>query len=245
MIKTTRDQFNIWLHGIEDIDFEFKWASANFDSSRGSILDYCAAIANGNGGKLILGVQEKPREVKGTTYAQGTHPKLSHKIWEAIRLHVDVEEFFYDGKRTLIFHIPKHPPATRIKSGGKSDKFMYPIRQGESLAEMGDQKTREILNENNPDFTADIVPSLSLNDLSFSAIEILNKKWARESQRTDYLSFDAEKTLRNLGLRTDAGITYAALLLVGKAEAIRKHLPDAEIIFEWRNTPKQTHYEFR
>ena len=30
-----------------------------------------------------------------------------------------------------------------------------------------------------------------------------------------------------------------------KPEAIRRYLPDAEIIFEWRHNPNQTHYDFR
>ncbi|MDP2913468.1 MAG: putative DNA binding domain-containing protein [Candidatus Omnitrophota bacterium] len=245
MTETTKEQLEKWLRQIEDIDLEFKLASNNFDSSRGSLFDYCAAIANGRGGKLILGVRDKSREAVGTNYAMGTHTKLSHEIWERIRLHVDIEELYYNEKRVLIFHIPKHPPATRIKSGGKNDKYVYPIRRGESFGEMDDQKTREILNEAQPDFTADVVAGSIRDDLLPAAIENLNKKWAKESERKDFLAFDAEKTLKNIGLIAGAGITYSALILVGRQDSIRKYLPDAEIIFEWRNDPKQTHYDFR
>ncbi|MBI4310026.1 MAG: putative DNA binding domain-containing protein, partial [Candidatus Omnitrophica bacterium] len=82
MIKTNLEQFKGWLAQPEDVDLEFKEAASNFDHDRGSLFDYCAAIANGRGGKLILGVQEKPREVKGTRYAIGTHTRLSQEIWE-------------------------------------------------------------------------------------------------------------------------------------------------------------------
>ncbi len=244
-MKTNREQFEKYLNGLEDIDLELKLASVNFDSSRGSLFDYCASISNGKGGKLILGVQDKPREARGTGYAQGTHTKLSQQIWEKIRIHVDVEEFIYDGKRLLIFHVPKHPTGTRVKSGGKGDKFTYPIRRGESIGEMDDQRTREILNEAQPDFTATIVPGLSLDDLDLSAIESLKKKWSEESGRTDYLVFDPEKILKNMGLITNKGITYAGLILVGTPAAIAAHLADAEIIFEWRHDDKQINYDFR
>ena len=51
MTETTIEQFEKWLKAAEDIDLEFKLASNNFDSSRGSLFDYCAAIANSRGGK--------------------------------------------------------------------------------------------------------------------------------------------------------------------------------------------------
>jgi len=245
MIKTNLEQFEKWLKQPEDIDLEFKEAASNFSKDRGSLFDYCAAIANGRGGKLILGVQEKPREVKGTQFSGGTYTKLSQEIWSRLKIHVDVEELNYHGKRVLIFHIPQHPPATRVKSGGKGDKYVWPVRRGESLGEMDDHRTREILNETQPDFTSNIVAGLNLDDLDSFAIESMQKKWAKESKRDDYLTFDSEKVLSNLGLVTRKGITYAGLILVGKAEVITEHLPDAEIIFEWRHDRQQTHYDFR
>lgn len=245
MTKTALEQFEKWLKQAEDIDLEFKEAKSRFDDSRGTLFDYCAAISNGKGGKLILGVQEKPRAVIGTRYSAGTQHQLSQKIWERLRIHVEVEEFDYHGKRVLIFHIPRHPPAARVKSGGKGDKYTYPVRRGESFGEMDDQKTREILNENQPDFTAGIVPDLTLDDLDKQAIEVFRQKWARKAGRKEYFSFDDEKVLRNTGLIDAKGITFAGLILVGKEEALREYLPDAEIIFEWRNDSQQTHYDFR
>jgi ATP-dependent DNA helicase RecG len=244
-VKTSLEQFERWLKQPEGIDLEFKEARSKFDNSRCSLFDYCAAISNGRGGKLILGVREKPREVKGTEFVRGTHQKLSHEVWERLRIHVDVEEFDYRGRRVLIFHIPKHPLAARVKSGGKGDKYTYPVRRGESLGEMDDQRTREILNEDQPDFTAGIVPGLTPDDLDKQAIEVFRQKWAGKAGRKEYSSFDDEKVLKNTGLIDAKGITFGGLILVGKEEALRKYLPDAEIIFEWRHDSQQTHYDFR
>lgn len=245
MMTTSLKQFEEWLKLPEDIDLEFKEAKSKFDNDRGSLFDYCAAIANGKGGKLILGIKEKPHEVKGTEYCRGTHTQLSQDIWERLKIHVDVEEFHYQGKRILIFYVPKHPPSMRVKSGGKGDKYTYPIRRGESLGEMDDQRTREILNESQPDLTAAIVPGLSIDDLNKEAIDVFRRKWAEKSGRKEYLSFDDEKMLKNVGLVGPSGITFAGLILTGSEDVLRKNLPDAEIIFEWRNDPKQTHYDFR
>ena len=226
-MNTTREQFKKWLDFtvIEDCDLEFKEAKSQFSSSRGSLFDYCAAIANGNGGKLILGVREKPRGVVGTQYKTGTHNQLSHEIWERLRIHVDVEEFYYNEERVLVFHIPKHPAIARVKSGGKGDKYTYPVRRGESLGEMDDQKTREILNENQQDFTAKEVAVLSMDDLDKQAIGMFRGKWAEKTRRQEFLSFDDEKILKNSGLIEAGNITFAALILAGKEESLRKISP--------------------
>lgn len=245
MIETKKDQFEKWLNRLEDIDLEFKLASSNFDNSHGSLFDYCAAIANGKGGKLILGIQDNPRAVKGTGYAKGTHTRLSHMLWERLKIHIDVEEFFYDGKRILIFHIPKHSLSTRAKSGGKGDKYTYPIRRGESLGEMDDQKTREILNEAQADFSAQIVPNLTLTELDTEALLNFREKWSEKSKRADFLDFPFDKMLRSIGLLSDQGINYAGLILFGKKEKLDHFLPGSEVIFEWRQDPAKTSYDFR
>ncbi|MFH1664830.1 MAG: RNA-binding domain-containing protein [Candidatus Omnitrophota bacterium] len=245
MLRTSREQFERWLESNEDNDLEFKEARNNFDSSRGSLFDYCAAMANDNGGKIILGVREKPRDVVGTLYKNGTHNQLSREIWDRLRIHVDVEEYFYEVKRVLIFHIPRHIVGIRVRSGGKGDKYVYPIRRGESLAEMDDQKTKEILNENHSDFTSLSVEGLEIEDLDEGAIDVFRHKWAEKSRRVDYLSFDDRKILNNAGLITESGVCFAALILIGGERALQRYLSDAEIIFEWRNKPRQTHYDFR
>lgn len=237
---TTINEFNSWLERSEGEKLEFKTAENQFSKDK-DLPDYCAALANEGGGKLILGVTNQ-RIIIGTKAFSGTYNRLSNDLLYKLGIRVDVEELNHPHGRVLIFHIPSRPVSSPVRSSGK---YTYPMRAGESLVEMDAGTLKKILNESQPDFTAEIVPGMVLDDLSIPAIENLNKKWARESERNDYLGFDPGKTLRNLGLRTDTGINYAALLLVGKPETIRKYLPDAEIIFEWRNNPKQTHYDFR
>jgi ATP-dependent DNA helicase RecG len=241
MKRTTKEQFESWLAQGEDIDLEFKTASNRFDDKRGTLCDYCAAISNGKGGKLILGASEKNKGIVGTKAYQATHSKLPHELWQKLKLHVDVEEFFYEEKRVLIFHIPCHPMGVRIRG----DKYYYPIRRGESFGEMDDQKTREIINEVEPDFTAEIASGVGIGDLDEQAVDLLKKRWAEKAGRKDYLAFNVQKTLKNLGLLTEKGLTYAALIMVGKPEALNRHLADAEIVFEWRQTKRQTHHDFR
>lgn len=244
-MKTSVEQFEKWLKSSEDFDLEFKEAKSNFSKDRGSLNDYCAAIANGSGGKLILGVKESPRKVVGTTFHAGTYTKLSHELWEALRIHIDVEEFVYQGSRVLIFHIPQHPAGGRVKSGGKGDKYTYPIRRGESLGEMDDQRTKEILNEIQSDYSAECINGLLMDDLDDEAVEFFRQKWAKKLNNDKYLEFDNTKILKNTGLITNQGVTRAGLILVGKEDSLQRFLPDAEIVFEWRQQSKQTNFDFR
>ena len=72
MIQTTREQLERLLDRLEDCNLEFKKASNTFDSRE--LRDYCAAMANERGGKLLLGVQQKQDktgEVTGTTVFEG------------------------------------------------------------------------------------------------------------------------------------------------------------------------------
>lgn len=239
-MKTSLEQFEECLKKPEDTRLEFKAAENSF-SRDNALADYCAAIANEGGGKLILGVNNK-RQVTGTKAFTGTYNKLSHDLLQKLKIRVDVEEIQHPKGRVLIFHIPSRPFGQRVRSTGR---YVYPMRAGESLAEMDDATTRTILNEVQPDFTALVVSGMIFDDLDLSAIDNLKQKWAQESDRKDFLTFDAEKFLKNIGLITNNGITYAGLILSGKSEAITQYLPDAEIIFEWRNDHKQTHYDFR
>ncbi len=240
MMKTNLEQLNKWLTGKEGVSVEFKEAKNGFDCKH-DLPDYCAALANEGGGKLILGVDDKGNIV-GTKAFQGTDNKLSHELFTKIKIRVDVEEFSHTNGRILIFHVPGRLRGQRVKSTGN---YFYPIRMGDSLIEMGDQKTKDILNEDSPDFTALVVPGLSMDDLDKQAIDIFRQKWAEKAGRKEYSSFDDEKVLKNTGLMEVKGITFAGLILVGSENSLRRYLADAEIIFEWRNDPKQIHYDFR
>ena len=171
MTKTTLEQFEKWLSRNEGIALEFKEAKNGLDAKQ-TLPDYCAALANEGGGKLILGVDDKGKVV-GTKAFQGTDNKLAHELFTKIKIRVDVEEFLHEDGRVLIFHVPGRQVGQRVKSTGK---YLYPMRMGDSLAEMDDQKTRQIFNETQPDFTAGVFAGLAMDDLYQPAIEIFRQK---------------------------------------------------------------------
>jgi len=234
------DEFNKLLENHEDSCLEFKTAKDRFNKSK-DLPDYCAALSNEGGGKLILGVDDS-RRVVGTQAFKGAYNKLSHEILQKLKIRVDVEELKHPDGRVLIIHIPSRPCGQPIRSTGK---YTYPMRAGESLVEMDNMTLRRILNETEPDFSGEIAVGLGLNDLDEEAIENFKKRWAQKARRDDYLQFSNEKLLTSLGLLTGKGLKYAALILFGKKENIDELLPGSEIIFEWRNDEKKIAYDFR
>ena len=84
---TTVEEFNKWLKRSEDKTLEFKTAKNSFSTDK-DLPDYCAALANEGGGKLILGVNYQ-REVVGTKAFLSTHNKLSNELLNKIKIRID------------------------------------------------------------------------------------------------------------------------------------------------------------
>src|SRR3990170_7279842 len=101
---STGKEFDTWLQLPEDMTLEFKAARNSFSREK-DLPDYCAALANEGGGKLILGVNNN-REIVGTKAFEGTYNRLSNELLSNIRVRVDVEELLHSKGRILIFHVP-------------------------------------------------------------------------------------------------------------------------------------------
>ena len=241
MIKnqTTDKQFEKWIGKSEGLNLEFKKAENSFSKTK-DLPDYCAALANEGGGKLILGV-DNSRNIIGTKAFRGTSDALSHCLLQNLGIRIDVEEKIYKEARVLIFHIPSRSVGSIIKSSGD---YKYPMRAGSSLVEMSQDKIKEILNEAETDFSCQIVKNFVLSDIDEDAITNFKKLWAQKQDKKEYLEFSTEKTLRAIGAMDSEGLNNAALILFGKKQKIDELLPCAEIIFEWRQTQKIRH-DFR
>jgi len=65
-MHTTPEEFQHILSSPEGARLEFKEAKTNYDFEK--LTDYCVALANERGGKIILGVTDKrPRQIVGTS----------------------------------------------------------------------------------------------------------------------------------------------------------------------------------
>ncbi|OGU71759.1 MAG: transcriptional regulator [Ignavibacteria bacterium RBG_16_34_14] len=235
-------QFEQWLQSKEKEHLEFKEAKQQYDLER--LKKYCNAIANECGGHLILGVDDNfPHNVVGTNAFQNPL-SLKKDLLDLLKLRIDIEEFFYIGKRILIFEIPSRPIGLPLQYKGAS----Y-MRVGESLEPMTPEQLKRIFDEAQPDFSAEICNAATISDLDEIAVAELRHLWSSKSRNPQILTLPVEQLFSDAELLVDGKLNYAALILLGKKESLGKLLPNAEIVFEYRSIESsiqaQQRYDYR
>jgi ATP-dependent DNA helicase RecG len=228
-MRTSIEQLNQWLTEPEGIRLEFKEAKQNYHFDK--LVEYCVALANEGGGKIILGVTDRrPRRIVGTAaFAEpgrteaGLHDRLRHRI--------PVEEVQTAKGRVLVIHVPSRLPGTAWQIDGR-----YLKRAGDGLAGMSDAELKALFAETGPDFSAEVCPGAGLGDLSPEAIEAFRSRWVKKTRDDRKNSWSGEQTLANAELLVDGSITYAALILFGARAALGRWLAQAEIVLEYRSS---------
>jgi ATP-dependent DNA helicase RecG len=241
-MATSLDHLHAWMQADEDEHLEFKAATGNFDSRE--LARYCAALANEGGGKIVLGVSnEIPRQVVGSKAFTDTNRTKAGLVRD-LRLRVEAEEIRHPQGRVLVFHVPARPTGVPIAYDGA-----YWMRAGESLVPMTQDMLKRIFDETKPDFSASICPNCTLNDLDVEAVHLFRRIWRQRTQNASLESLSGEQLLADAGLIVDGGVTYASLALLGTSQSLDRHLPDAEVVLEYRSGeaagPAQQRWEFR
>ena len=224
---TAPEEFRELLDSSEGSRVEFKTASGGFHFD--DLVKYCVALANEGGGRIVLGVTDnRPRRVVGTKAFQepgrteaGLYERLGHRI--------SIQEYWHEGRRVLIVHVPARLPGTAWR-----DRGTYWMRAGESLVPMSDEHLRRIHNETGPDFSAEICSGAHLSDLDPEAIELLRTLWERKTPGQGIATRPVERLLADAELIVGGQLTYAALIMLGTREALGRFLSQAEVIFEYR-----------
>jgi len=174
-MRTTPEQLQQWLTEPEGTRLEFKEAKSRYDFEK--LLQYCVALANEGGGKIVLGVTDRrPRTVVGPAAFDepgrteaGLHQRLMHRI--------PVEELTLPEGRVLIVHVPTRLPGTAWQIDGR-----YLKRAGDDVASLGDAELKAIFAETDPDFSAQVCPPATLADLSPAAIADFRARWAQKTR---------------------------------------------------------------
>lgn len=119
------------------------------------------------------------------------------------------------------------------------------MRTEGSLRNMSDEEEYAILSEQEPDFSATICKGLRLSDLDDEAVLEMKNAYANKQGNSGLMHLSVARILSDLNLAKDNQLTYAALLLLAKSEVIKKYLPQAQIIWEYRNEESQIHHDSR
>ena len=183
---------------------------------RHCVLGYVVALANEKGGNL------------------------EDEIYSRLGIRVKAEELHENGLRVLVINVPSRPIGRLLKFEG-----VALMRVGESLREMSDTEIFSILSEQEPDFSAKICEGLKIKDLDKTAIGILKQKYSAKQENSIFQNLSTSQLLSDLDLTKGNKLTYAALILLGSSESIRKFLPQNKITIEFRTSQVSIEYSAR
>lgn len=219
---------------------EFKNLKNSFcGDEKNDVVSYVSAIANMEGGYLVIGVKDKSLEIVGTDISklsfngqpantQSATFKLTEQCTYLSSEGLAIEEFVTDDtrKRVWIVHIPKHLPRRPVLAHKKAWQ-----RIEDSLVEITSERMAVILEEpiyTAQDWSAEIVPNATVNDLDEVAIAKARKMFKKVHDRipeAEVNAWSVEEFLSMSGVMKDGGITRAAILLLGKPSVEYKLAP--------------------
>lgn len=230
---------------VEDERYEWKeWRSlkSNISGRKGEdLVSYVAALANMEGGCMVIGVQDKTLAVTGITdFADYTPENVLHRILgktpglPSVGLEVEVLQASDTGAVVWLVHVPRHAPRQPVQAHDKAWQ-----RDGDSLVELRPDRLRGILTEliAGQDWSAALVPGATLADLDPAAIAKAREKFAAKHQQerwaADMASWSTEEFLDKAKITLHGAITRTALLLLGKPESVGL-LPHATAEITWK-----------
>lgn len=237
----TPDELDRLLLDPEGRPLECKEAKNRTDFDE--LCSYCCAIANERGGYVVLGVtNRRPRVVVGSR-ALDEPGKAEAQINERLReVRVRVEEVQHPRGRVVVVHVPPRPSGIVVVHRG-----VPWMRDGEVLVPMSASAMKAIYRETETDFTALPCERARITDLDPAAIAVFRDRWAqRTPKRADAIRRADDRALLNdAELMADAVPTRAALLLFGRPAPLGREIPQAEIVFEYRERSTATRYAHR
>lgn len=209
---------------------------------KNDVISYVAAIANMEGGHLVIGVQDKTLEIVGTDLSK-FNLNAQSAVWKLLEHYTNlsseglsIDEYTTEDshKTVWIIHIPKHLPRRPVYAHKKAWQ-----RVEDSLVEMTQERLAAILEEpvfEAKDWSAEIVPNAVLTDLDELAVAkarvMFKKVHASKIPAEEIDAWTVEELLSNSGIMIDGKLTRAAIILLGKPVSVFK-LRSAVVEVTW------------
>ena len=212
---------------------EFKNLKNSFcGDEKDDVISYVSAIANMEGGFLVIGVHDKTLEIVGTdTYnydRQKAILRLTDRCANLSSEGLDIIEYITSDtqRKVWVIRIPKHLPKRPVYAHDKAWQ-----RIEDSLVELTLERLNAIHDEplfTGSDWSAEIVPNATIDDLDEVAIakaRVMFKKVHSRIPAEEVNAWSVPEFLSNAGVMIDGGITRAAIILLGKPVSVFKLRP--------------------
>lgn len=230
---------------------EFKVLKHAVSGSKGEdIASYVSAIANMEGGHLVIGVEDGTLRIVGIQDFGDYTPENMRLRLLGKCPNLDSEGFRIEtygtedtGKTVWVFHIPRHRPRLPVYAHDKAWQ-----RLDDSLVEMRPERLHAILGETieTVDWSAQTVPEATWDDLDPEALALARQKF-KEKHRADAFhdqidGWEVPIFLDRAKLAIHGRLTRAALLLLGKGSAAHCLSPHPAQI-TWKLEGEERAYE--
>lgn len=245
----TAAELQRWLHAHfpkENERHEWKeWHSlkSNISGRKGEdLVSYVSALANMEGGCVVIGAQDKTLVPTGIQdFADYTLENVVHRVLGKTpglpSMGLRVRELCARDTGAIVWlvHVPRHAPREPVLAHDKAWQ-----RDGDCLVELREDRRRAILAEHltGEDWSAALVPDATLDDLDETAIAKAREKFVEKYQREPWAAqvpqWNVEKLLDKIGLTIHGRITRACLLLLGRRESATALLSPHPVEITWK-----------
>jgi ATP-dependent DNA helicase RecG len=209
---------------------EAEWLEFKANRYESQLLgEYLSALANSACllGKprayLVFGIEDGTHAVVGTTFdphAEKGKGEQLLPLWLSVGLHpnvgFEIHPFTYKGARVVLFEV--HPAFDRpVAFNGAA----Y-VRDGTSKTELRKYPEKErAIWQRRVDWSAQVCERATLDDLDPDALIKARREYTTKfpQQAADVAGWDDATFLNKAKLTIKGGVTHAALLLLGRAEA--------------------------
>lgn len=244
MILTEIELFKMLQIG-ETVDIEFKEAENKIPNS---LWESYSAMANTNGGIIILGIKENKKS--GIYKIQGV-TKIDNRVqdfWNIINGNKtnrnllkdeDIQKLSIDGRDVLIINVPRADYRERpIFLNGEPYRGTYK-RNAEGDFRCTEEEVNAMIRDSSTDGNDGIIfENYDINDLDKDTIKKYRNRFGTRKPDHPWNALNDEEFIEMIGgIRTDRGkkirgLTLAGMLMFGKGKHIRNLLD--KINFDYR-----------
>jgi len=215
---------------LEDETLEFKAWEGDLKTRHRLLRETAVCLANARGGTIVLGVRDGVRSRREAIQGIGRYDLfgLKRAIYGGTDPHilVEIEELVEPEGTLLLVHVPRGLPPHTTSDG------VAKVRVGKDCQPLTGRLMAQMLaGGGQVDATQEIVRGISIENLDPKEISELRHIIRREAQSADLARMGDRPLLEALGLIVGQDVTMAGLLLLGRTEVLRQHIPQHEVTF--------------
>ncbi|MBI4881428.1 MAG: putative DNA binding domain-containing protein [Planctomycetes bacterium] len=194
------------------------------------IRETVVSLANARGGVIVLGIQDRMRSrAEAITGVGDLSPDVLRKrIYDGTDPHVlvDCEEILEPEGRLLALHVPQGLGVHTTSEG------VAKVRVGKDCQPLtGSMLALRFSAGTDFDRTAQLLAGSTAADVDSVAVQQLQRLLATEGRKPELARLGSADLLEGLGLQRDGELTFAAVLLAGRATALARWAPQHEVVF--------------